>query len=289
MMRALIMQRIANLSILKLLYEVVKLLLFVTALFLSGCDKQQKQIKIDSGKPAKVEILQNGQVHSVILQPIQGLPQHTDFIGTEDNPTMDGGIINAADGLAVNSFAVKPVLQHLNTEITAEKQTPAAANIKSFQDNWATSNKVKTLLKEAAKDGKLDYVLKKTDEKGLPASVATIPMIESAYQETAKSSKGAAGVWQLMPLTAMDYGVNKNERYNLKPSTDAALDLLNDLHKQFGSWELAFAAYNAGAKSVSKALQQNPRAKSVQELNLPKETKDYVSHVMALNKTLESL
>lgn len=268
----------------------IRILLAMLMLFLSGCDdSKQKQTKIDPNKPAKVKILQNGQVKPVVLKPVKGLAQHTDFVGTPDNPTFDGGIINAADGLAVNEFKAAPIETSIQAKAPAIQPMITTVNSKSFQDNWATSNKVKLLLKKAAADGKLDYVLQKTDEKGLPASVATVPMIESAYQENANSPKGAAGVWQLMPVTAKDYGIDKSDRYNLKPATEAALNLLNDLHRQFGNWELAFAAYNAGAERVNKALQQNPKAKSVQELNLPKETKDYVAHIMALNKTLESL
>jgi hypothetical protein len=273
----------------------IRILLAMLMLLFLGCDdSKQKQAKIDPNKSVKVKILQNGQVKPVVLKPVKNLLQHTDFIGTTDNPTFDGGIINAADGLAVNEFRTPSLETHTMSQTTAAD--PVAVNIKNtksfqsnFQDNWATSNKVKVLLKKAAADGKLDYVLKKTDEKGLPASVATVPMIESAYQENANSPKGAVGVWQLMPFTANDYGIDKNERYDLKPSTEAALNLLNDLHHEFKNWELTFAAYNAGAERVRKSLQQNPKAKSVQELNLPKETKDYVAHIMALNKTLESL
>jgi hypothetical protein len=281
----------------------------LSALCLSACDSSKKQA-IDPKKPAKVQLMKNGQVKTVVLKPVSDLPQHTNFIGTSDQPTMDGGIINAADGLEVNilhaDYAFRNRMQNSHVESSLKnssnkkdlkyasqnsmiEKVEKAENSQPFKDSWATSNKVKTLLKEAAKDGKLDFVLKQSDQKGLPASVATVPMIESRYQENVTSPKGAAGAWQLMPTTAKDYGVNWEDRYKFQPSTEAALNLLTDLHKQFGNWELTFAAYNAGAWRVQTALQKNPQAKSVQELDLPGETKDYVSRIMALNKTMESL
>jgi hypothetical protein len=262
-----------------------------------------------------VPIIQSGVIKQVSLSQVSNIPIHTDKIGTSDEPTIDGGIVNAADGIQVNYFlntSIKKVKEakkvkaediknqsNLSIENTHIKNTNEKDSLKlgvkevktdsKLQDNWATSGRVKRLLKEAASDGKLSYVLNKIDQKGLPASVATVPMIESSYNEFVTSNKGAAGAWQLMPKTAKDYGVSTADRYKLAPSTEAALTLLNDLHKRFGSWSLAFAAYNAGEKRVQDAIKKSPNAKTVQDLDLPKETKDYVSRIMAVNKAMESL
>lgn len=269
---------------------------------------KRSTVNVALHKSVPVQLLQNGKVTKVTLTPINGIIQHTDFIGTSDRPTLDGGIINAADGITINvihvdtntqksstdlpmNFINKKMQRNSPTKLTSEnpEHKTLLKLARPFQDTWATSSKVKSLLEEAAKDGKLDYVLRKTNQKGLPASVATVPMIESRYQVDAVSPKGAAGAWQLMSATAKDYGVNKEDRYKFKPATDAALNLLDDLHKQFGSWELAFAAYNAGAERVQTALRKKPHAHSVRELDLPVETKNYVALIMALNKTMESL
>lgn len=217
--------------------------------------------------------------------------QHTIFIGTTDNPTINGGIVNAADGMPINRNVPEPkVTLPAEAVKNVPKQEVVEANTtKKFQDDWATSHRVKALLKEAARDGKLEYVLQRVEEMGLPASVATVPMIESAYRQKAVSSKGAAGVWQLMPSVAKDYGIANHQREHLASSTEAALSLLNTLHKKFGSWELAFAAYHAGAHRVQKALRKNPTATSVQQLELPKETKIYVQRMMQLNLSLAKL
>ena len=130
--------------------------------------------------------------------------------------------------------------------------------------------------------------MKKSDEMQLPASVALIPLIESGYQNVV-SPKGAAGVWQLMPAVAHDYGITPAERFQFEPATDTALKLLRQLHQKFGSWELAFAAYNAGATRVETALHQQPKATSIQELNLPIETQQYVKKIMQINNFLMNI
>jgi hypothetical protein len=120
------------------------------------------------------------------------------------------------------------------------------------------------------------YVLKKLDEWQLPHELALLPIIESRYNPYAISSKGAAGIWQLMPKTARDYGLSNYERFELEASTRAALLILKDLRNYFGSWQLAIAAYNAGLERVAEALLEKPSAKSINDLNLPLATKKYL-------------
>jgi membrane-bound lytic murein transglycosylase D len=67
-------------------------------------------------------------------------------------------------------------------------------------------------------------------------------------------------------------------------STDAALDYLQRLNNQFGSWELALAAYNWGAGNISKAQKRNIAAglpTDYESLTLPRETRNYVPKLMA--------
>ena len=56
-------------------------------------------------KPVSVSIMQSGKMQTVQLKPLANAVQHTDLIGTSEQPTIDGGIINAADGLAINYFS----------------------------------------------------------------------------------------------------------------------------------------------------------------------------------------
>jgi membrane-bound lytic murein transglycosylase D len=254
------------------------------ALLLAGCGQADNSPK-KAALPAKTapSALRLSAKPLPKMQPIKGLMQHTAAIGTIANPTMDGGIINSADGLPVSQ---PPVISPPPAPKPAILQVPATTGQTSFKDDWATSNKVQRLLSQAAQGGKLADVLKKSAAMGLPASVAVVPMVESRYQTQAVSPKGAAGAWQLMPSVAKDYGLPSADRFQFAPSTTTALQYLQQLHQQFGNWTLAYAAYNAGSGRVLAALRKNPQAASVNDLDLPTETKEYVAHIRTINQTL---
>lgn len=72
---------------------------------------------------------------------------------------------------------------------------------------------------------------------------------ESGWQPGAVSPKGATGLAQLMPGTARLLGVDINDP---KQNLDGGARYLSRMHKKFGSWKLALAAYNAGPGAVEK-------------------------------------
>ncbi|HTV89769.1 MAG TPA: lytic transglycosylase domain-containing protein, partial [Stellaceae bacterium] len=92
---------------------------------------------------------------------------------------------------------------------------------------------------------------------------------ESGFRSDALSPKGAEGVAQFMPPTALDRGLA--DPWDPGPAIVAAGRLLADLAARFGNIGLAAAAYNAGAARVEKWLQA--------ESGLPAETRNYVRAV----------
>ncbi|MBU3614957.1 transglycosylase SLT domain-containing protein [Polynucleobacter sp. Latsch14-2] len=134
----------------------------------------------------------------------------------------------------------------------------------------------------------LFYIVQEVNARNMPTEIALLPFVESAFVPQAKSGAKAMGLWQFMPATGKDFRLTQNvfrdERRDVLQSTDAALDYLQRLNNQFGSWELALAAYNWGAGNIAKAQKRNLAAGlpiDYESLQLPKETRNYVPKLMA--------
>ena len=124
---------------------------------------------------------------------------------------------------------------------------------------------------------------------GVPDAFVYLALIESGMDSTAVSSKEAVGLWQITAETALTYGLSveagADERRDERRATELAARYLRDLYDQFGSWELAAAAYNAGPARVRRALRRSG-AYSFWELaegrHLPAETREYVPKLLAV-------
>ncbi len=134
------------------------------------------------------------------------------------------------------------------------------------------------------------HIVESLDARYLPVELALLPAIESGYQPDVHSTKKAAGIWQIVPVTARDIGIAHNPwfdgRADVVKSTDAAIDYLSYLNAEFhGDWLLTLAAYNAGPGRVRNAIRQNEtRGLPVDfwSLKLPRETREYVPKFLAL-------
>ncbi|MDR1010549.1 MAG: lytic transglycosylase domain-containing protein, partial [Opitutaceae bacterium] len=122
--------------------------------------------------------------------------------------------------------------------------------------------------------------------ESLPVELVWLAEVESSFNPRAKSPAGARGLFQLMPATARALGLKTfplDERNNAAKNTRAAARLLGRLHKRFGAWPLALAAYNAGEGRVAAALKKTPGARTYADIAamLPAETRLYVPQVLA--------
>ncbi len=138
-----------------------------------------------------------------------------------------------------------------------------------------------------------DMILTELRKRGMPEELLYLALIESDFHTDARSRVLASGMWQFMERTARLYGLRidayVDERYDPVRATDAALDHLNDLYDQYGSWYLAAAAYNAGAIRVSDALQRYTDGRTGDDSlyweisdHLPSETANYVPKLLAV-------
>lgn len=125
-------------------------------------------------------------------------------------------------------------------------------------------------------------------EHNMPDDIKFLAIIESGLNPKAKSRVGAMGLWQFMPATGKMYSLNVNrdidDRMDPEMSTEAAAKYLKSLHRMFGNWELALAAYNCGPGNVRKAIRRSGGKKTFWEVYnyLPKETRSYVPQFQAM-------
>ena len=157
------------------------------------------------------------------------------------------------------------------------------------QKSWFTSRQDYLNRLTARASRYIYHTVREAERRNIPTELALLPVIESSYDPSGTSSAAAAGLWQFIPSTGRIYGLNQSSTYDGRrdviESTRAAYDFLTALHNQFGSWELALAAYNAGPGRVQRAIDAN-KAQGLPtdywSLRLPTETMNYVPRFLAV-------
>jgi len=139
----------------------------------------------------------------------------------------------------------------------------------------------------------LFHIMEEVQKRGMPAEIALLPIVESAFNPMAYSRSHASGIWQFIPTTGKDFGLKQNNWYDgrrdIVAATDAALDYLERLHDIFGTWDLALAAYNCGEGCVARAIAKNEAEglpTDYLSLSLPTETRHYVPKLMAVKEII---
>ena len=119
---------------------------------------------------------------------------------------------------------------------------------------------------------------------GIPDDFKYLMVIESNLNPNARSSAGAAGLWQFMQTTGREYGleVNKNidERYHVEKSTEAACKYLKDAYAKYQDWIAVAASYNAGQARISTQFEKQ-QVDDMLDLYLVEETARYVYRIIA--------
>ena len=122
---------------------------------------------------------------------------------------------------------------------------------------------------------------------GMPVELRTLAIIESNLSPLATSRVGAVGLWQFMPATGKNLGLEINslvdERCDIVKSTRAACQFLRHLYKVYGDWTLAIAAYNCGPGNVKKAILRSGGSTDFWKIYpwLPRETRGYLPGFIA--------
>jgi membrane-bound lytic murein transglycosylase D len=185
--------------------------------------------------------------------------------------------IYASRNIVINgNYKAIPIIinRHVQAEIDLfTKGREKRFFIDSYKRSGRYRNKIVSALREA----------------GLPQELSWLPLIESGFKVNALSRSRALGMWQFIPSTGYKFGLSRNkfidERMDPEKSTRAAIEYLKELHKIFGDWSTALAAYNCGEGRVLRLI----RGQNINYLDnfwdlyqrLPRETARYVPRFLA--------
>lgn len=150
------------------------------------------------------------------------------------------------------------------------------------KNNWG----LEKLIKRSRSSLKIiNSVFSKYD---IPTELKYMAIVESNLNtDTVCNSTGATGIWQLMPVTALELGLkiteDSDERLHIYKSSAAAAKYLKQLYAEFGDWLLVIAAYNSGPAKVTSAINLSGHHNFWQLQNfLPAETRNHVKRFVSV-------
>lgn len=126
---------------------------------------------------------------------------------------------------------------------------------------------------------------------GIPSDFLYLACVESTLNQRAYSPAKAAGIWQFIPSTAKQYGLEVSdevdERYNLEKATAAACRYFKNGYSRYGDWTSVMSSFNGGLARISNELEAQGQDNSL-DLYLAEETTRYPYRIMALKIIMEN-
>lgn len=196
-------------------------------------------------------------------------------------------------GVVSDDSKYAPVGYNLKMDFSGEEVPTYIADVQERLDREMITNinyhtNTTLVLKRA---NKVFPIIEPILEKyGVPDDFKYLAVIESSLVN-AVSPAGARGVWQFMPATAKEKGMEVteevDERYHLEKSTEAACKYLLSAKQKFGSWTLAAASYNGGMAGISNKMEEQS-VTDYYDLLLTEETSRYVFRILALKEIMKN-
>ncbi|MDR1695757.1 MAG: transglycosylase SLT domain-containing protein [Endomicrobium sp.] len=179
-----------------------------------------------------------------------------------------------------------PILEPHKTEIPMECADNSL--VERYIELYSTSYK-KTIRTAFERSGAYKEMIVKTLQSfNLPEELQYLPIVESLFANFDVSSKGASGLWQIMPHRGRALGLHINywidERRDPEKATKAACLYLKELYIMLNDWHLVLAAYNRGEYGIIRDMKFS-NASNISEMTgrnaIPKETQKYVPQFIA--------
>ena len=208
-----------------------------------------------------------------------------DFL--ESNQESEAMVLPQYDYEYVPDFTYDQVqvrIEAMHTEMPFELNE----TIFSFIHYFAVRNRGYSKMILERKDTYLPLFEEALARHQMPDDIKYLAIIESGLNPRARSRVGAMGLWQFMPATGREYKLFVNshmdDRMDPELATEAAVRYLKALHRMFGDWEVALAAYNCGPGNVRKAIRRSGGKKTFWEIynHLPRETRSYIPQFQAI-------
>lgn len=178
------------------------------------------------------------------------------------------GIISSSAIAINNNDTVSPLTEKQVNAVLAKHQSQALtvqfndAILNELnrirQDNHARNNYQQALKRM---DSHKSYLIKQFKTNDIPVEMLALPLVESGYQALDESVNPvkAAGVWQIIPSTAVRFGLTVNadrdDRLSMPLATQAAITYLKTAYAQFHDWKLAVMAYEYGEEATANMIQ----------------------------------
>jgi len=128
-------------------------------------------------------------------------------------------------------------------------------------------------------------------ENGIPDDFKYLAVIESNLDLKAVSPVLAAGMWQLMPKTAQQFGLEVtdeiDERYHIEKSTIAACKYFKSAYSKYKNWLMVAASYNAGMGRITQE-KENQQVDEAFDMYLNPETSRYIFRLLTMKQFLEN-
>lgn len=181
----------------------------------------------------------------------------------------------------------------MNIEFSGEKTPLSISDVRERFDRELTVNvnlhaTTELVIKRANRVFPvIEPILKKN---GVPDDFKYLAVIESGLVNVTSPS-GAKGVWQFMPETAKEMGMEVNdvvdERYSLEKSTEVACQYLLRAKAKFGNWTMAAASYNGGMNGMDRFMEAQ-KVNDYYDLLVNEETSRYVFRILALKEIMQN-